>query len=458
MGFKQDLRSILSNQRGIALMMIMTAIILLMAIYGEFTFESKIARLKATNILDKSQAKLLAESGLQLAMTRLRLYKEAYNTVQNNPNVKNMVQGQLLNQLWEVPFIYPIPVGANASASLKSNIDKFTKDTFLDGEMKVSIQNISNRLNLNMLRIDMTKYNPDQSVDNGQDETDSMINLSDTAILQDVSVDQALVYLLKRLVDEKREKDEAFDDRYASINYQEMIVTLKYYMSDFGGMSQDPLMPEAERNFNQAALTPKYGPMSSSSELFSIPGWNDELIELIQNEFSVYPNTQIDFNKMTANMLRILIPRMTDEDIRDFFLWRDEPERPKIINTKADFKRYIVEQERLMSETDFDERIKLFENKGISFGANPNLFKVISEGTYNRATYTLIAYVLLPKNDPNQQTQKCPPGQIGTPPNCKIDPNPSRPQQGRGAPAGGTPPADQSSQLQEPRIIEIQIN
>ena len=58
-------------------MMIMTAIILLMAIYGEFTFESKISRIKATNVMDRSQAKLLAESGLQMAMTRLKLYKEA---------------------------------------------------------------------------------------------------------------------------------------------------------------------------------------------------------------------------------------------------------------------------------------------------------------------------------------------------------------------------------------------
>ena len=74
---KNDLKVILKNESGVALMMIMTAIILLMAIYGEFTFESKISRIKATNVMDRSQAKLLAESGLAMAMTRLKLYKEA---------------------------------------------------------------------------------------------------------------------------------------------------------------------------------------------------------------------------------------------------------------------------------------------------------------------------------------------------------------------------------------------
>lgn len=460
-----EIKKILNNQRGVALMMIMTAIILLMAIYGEFTFESKIARLKATNILDKAQAKLLAESGLQMAMTRLRLYKEAYNTVQNNANIKNMVQGQLLNQLWEVPFIFPIPVGENASATIKANVDKFAKDTLLEGEMKVSIQNISNRLNLNMLRVDMTKFNPDRTVDDGQDET-SVLNMADSAIMTDVSVDQSLVFLLKRLVDEKKEKDEAFDDRYSAINYQEMITNLKYYMSDVGGMQQDPLVQDAERNFQQIPLTPKFGPLGSSSELYAIPGWNDELIELIQNEFSVYPNTQIDFNKLTANMLKILIPQMTDEDIREFFIWRDDPDQPKVINALADFKRYIVDQERLMNGDDFDKRMQLFQQKGISFGSNPNLFKVVSEGTYNRSTYTLVAFVVLPKNQTTGGATAGTQGgatagtQGGSTAGAQTGGTTAGSQGGAtsGQQGGGIAGQDQNTQLMEPRIIEIQIN
>lgn len=449
MKIKKDFQLILGNDRGIALIMIMTAILLLMAIYGEFTFESKISRLKATNILDKAQSKLLAESGLQLAITRLKLYKEAYNKVQSNPSAKNMVSGQLLNQLWEVPFIYPIPVTDNANAAFKETVKKFTEDTFLDGAMNVSIQNISNRLNLNMLRIDMTKYNPDPDA---REDQGSLLNMSDNAIMTDVSVDQSLFFLLKKMVDEKREKDEGFDDRYGNINYQEMLTTLKYYMSDYQSMNQDPLAGEAEGNFQEIPLTPKFGPLGSASELYAIPGWNDELIELIQNEFSVYPSTQIDFNKLTSNMLRILIPSMTEDDVREFFLWRDDPEQPKFLNSKADFKKYIVNQEGLMNEQDFDERMKLFEQKGISFGANPNLFKIVSQGSYNRSTYTLVAYVVLPKQESN--TQKCPQGQVGTPPNCRQPREDEEPPETTTT----TTPTDQAAQLLEPRIIEIQIN
>lgn len=453
MRLKKDIKNILKNERGVAIMMIMTAIILLMAIYGEFTFESKISRIKATNILDRAQSKLLAESGLQLAITRLRLYKEAYNKVQGNANAKNAVPSQLLNQLWEVPFMYPIPVGGNASRAFKDTVEKFEAESLLEGEMKVSIQNISNRLNLNMLRIDMTKYNPDPNAE--PEDTSSIINMADNAILTDVSVDQSLYFLLKRLVDEKKEKDEGFEDRYSNLNYQELLTSLKYYMSDFGSMAQDPLAGEAETNFQRIPLTPKFGPLSSASELYAIPGWNDELIELIQNEFSVYPSTQIDFNKLTANMLKILIPSMTEDDVREFFLWRDDPEKPQFINTKEDFKKYIVTQERLMQETDFNNRLKLFESKGITFGSNPNLFKIVSEGSYNRSIYTLVAYVVLPKSEP--AVTKCPEGQIGTPPNCRL-PNPGEEVPPPVNNNNNNNQPDQNTQLLEPRIIEIQIN
>lgn len=437
----KDLQKILNNQRGVALMMIMTSIIILMAIYGEFTFDSKISRLKATNILDRSQAKLLAESGLQLAMARLRLYREAFNRLQSNASAKSMVSPQLLNQLWEVPFIFPVPITKDAPMAFRTTVQKFQDETLLEGEMKVTIQNISNRLNLNLLRMDMTKFNPETF----QQEASSQLDQSDMAINSNVNVAQTLFFTLKRLVDNKKDKDETFENRHSDINYQEMISNLKFFISDYQSLNQDPHAGEAEIAFQRIPLSPKYGPMGSASELYTLPGWDDEIIELINNEFSVYPTAQIDLNKLTANMLKILIPTMTEEDIKEFFQYRDDPEQPRNFNTKEDFKKYIVDFAHLMNPSDFDSRMKLFEAKGITFGSNPNLFRVIAEGTYNRSVYTLVAYVVLP-------TQEVPktPGQPGT-------------TSGANQPAttSGTNPNDQqkqNTQLLDPRIIEIQVN
>jgi general secretion pathway protein K len=441
-----ELKMLLKNDRGVALILIMGSIIILLAIYGEFTFESKISRIKATNILDRSQSKLLAESGLQLAMARLRLYKEAYNTVQSNPTAKQTVSSQLLNQLWEVPFMFPIPVGKDATRAFKDTVEKFQTETLLDGEMKVSIQNISNRMNLNLLRMDMTKIKTGSDQGQGEDDRDDgLINPNEGAIQTDVSIDQTLYFLLKRLVDEKKEKDEAFEDRYGTLNYQELISNLRYFMSDFGSLERDPMAGQSESTFQSIPLSPKYGPLGSASELYAIPGWTDELIELIKNEFSVYPAAQIDLNKLTANMLRILVPTINEEEVKEFFLYRDDPEEPKFFNTLADFKKYIVNEAHLMTENAFDERMALFQKKGISFGSNPNLFKIVAEGTYNRAIYTLVAYVVLPKQE---DTKKA--GQTGTQGGTQ-----GGTQSGS---QGGQAGTEQNIQLLEPRIIEIQIN
>ncbi len=434
------MKKILSNQHGIALMMIMTSIIILMAIYGDFTFDSKISRLKATNILDRSQAKLLAESGLQMAITRLRLYKEAYNTVQSK-NLSQTVPAQLLNQLGEVPYFYPIPTVEGSARAFRDTVDKFTKESIIDGEMRVTVQNISNRLNLNMLRIDMQKIALQAATEETDTDEYEAAATKDLATQTDFSVDQALFITMKRLVDEKKEKDDAFNDRYGSINYQDLFTNLKFYMSDFGTSNRDPNFGEAEQAFQKTPLTPKFGPMTSTSEIYAVPGWDDQLIELIQNEFSVYPSTQIDLNKITANFLRILIPNLTDDDLKEFFVYRDDPVNPKFFNSVGDLKKYFVEQERRISDTEFNARVEMFQKKGITFGSNPNLFKIISEGISNRSTYTLVATVILPKQE-QAPAAKPPPGQPPTTP-----------------PA--TPPAGQSTQntqLLEPRIIELQIN
>ncbi|MBA2403814.1 MAG: general secretion pathway protein GspK, partial [Bdellovibrionales bacterium] len=438
----KDLKVILKNESGVALMMIMTAIILLMAIYGEFTFESKIARIKATNVMDRSQAKLLAESGLQMAMTRLKLYKEAFNKLESNSAAKGQVPPQLLNQLWEVPFMFPIPVGEGANLALKETVKKFTEDSLLEGSMRVTVTNISNRMNLNLLRLDTSKIKaPVEGQDPEENPNDGIVDTSPTAINSNVSIDQSLYFLMKRLVDEKKEKDEAFEDRYANLNYQELVSNLKFYMSDYQSLMSDPMAGEAEASFQRIPLTPKYGPLSSASELYAIPGWNDELIELIQNEFSVYPSAQIDLNKLTANMLRILVPNIDEEQIRSFFEYRDNPEEPKFFNTVDDFKKWVTEVEKIMNENDFKDRIEKFTKAGITFGSNPNLFKVVCEGIQNRSTYTLVAYVYMPK----QETA------AGAPPvdqNLDGDNNPNTPTP-VAAPA-------QTTQLLEPRIIELQ--
>src|SRR5690606_12802946 len=335
--------------------------IFLLAIYSEFTFESKISRIKTTNILDKAQAKLMAESGLQMAMTRLKLYVEAHNKVQGNENAKGAVSPQLINQLWEVPFMYPIPVPPNSGAAFAATVADFEKESILEGEMRVTIQSISNRINLNQLRMSYLTFNPE--VDS--EKISTPLDTSQTAIHDDVSIDQSLYYMLRTLVDRKSDTDEVFAEKYSRVNYQELISSLKYYISDQGILAQDPFAAQASAGFQQNNITPKYGPLSSSSEIYAIPGWDDELVELIKNEFSFYPTNQIDLNKVTGNMLKLLFPNLMEDDIKEFFEYKNDPVRPRYFNSPEDLKQYFVNTARNLSEEYFNQRIEMFTKQGM---------------------------------------------------------------------------------------------
>jgi len=452
----KDIKVILQNQKGVALIMIMTAIIFLLAIYSEFTFESKISRIKTTNILDKAQAKLMAESGLQMAMTRLKLYVEAHNKVQGNENAKGAVSPQLINQLWEVPFMYPIPVPPNSGAAFAATVADFEKESILEGEMRVTIQSISNRINLNQLRMSYLTFNPE--VDS--EKISTPLDTSQTAIHDDVSVDQSLYYMLRTLVDRKSDTDEVFAEKYSRVNYQELISSLKYYISDQGILAQDPFAAQASAGFQQNNITPKYGPLSSSSEIYAIPGWDDELVELIKNEFSFYPTNQIDLNKVTGNMLKLLFPNLMEDDIKEFFEYKNDPVRPRYFNSPEDLKQYFVNTARNLSEEYFNQRIEMFTKQGMTFSSNPNLFRIVSEGIYNRANYTLVAIVSVSNtttntsptpNDPNNPNNQNP-NQAGN--NQNQNPNNQSGNQGNNA----TTDTNKNTQLLEPRIIEIQVN
>ena len=486
------MKKLLGNQSGVALIMVMTSLIILMALWGEFTFESKLSRIKTTNMLDKSQARLVAESGVELAMARLKLYKEAFNTWSKNEAARSSVSIQLLNQLWEIPFIYPIPVVPDAGAQVKAAITEFQKESILEGELKVSIQNISNKLNLNMMRVSMlakaaagaqgglqanAQGGGNAGVDGGIDGGDQGGGGGGGGEEEDpaFSMEQQLLKHLVIRLREKGEEDEAFRDRFGSVDPRQLVANLKFYISDKNPRRQnltqvDMLMDNSEQLFVDAKITPKYGPLSSFSELHLIPGWDDAIVDLIKGEFDVFPLVMIDLNRITASMLRLLIPSINPDEIKEFFRFKDDPNNPRFFNTIEDFKAYIVNRANIISAQAFDELFTKYQAQGIQFGSAPTLFRIVSEGSSSNSSTTLTATVVMPVQ-PQLQPQAgaqggAQQGQQGGTPRGQQGGSSGGDEdgaqgggQGNGNQNGGAGGAgEQPTQLLEPRIIEILVN
>ncbi len=377
---------LLKNTRGsVAIMMVMSALTLVTPIMLFFTMDITLNKLKVYNIEDRSKAKLTAESGLKFAMARLKLYKEAYNFLQNNKNAQDIVKPETLDMLWNFPFVYPLPVTEKMNNTQKEALADFNENTTLDGQMQVTINNISNKINLNLLRISLMKLASDSSSESENNNDSEQDNQYD--------VETQLFKNIQQQIESKSLEDDYFNSQYYGMEITPLVNEMKYFISDTNSMEDTT---GSEMAFVDKDITPKHAPFTSMSEVYGLPSWPDDITELIKNEFTVHGAIMIDLNKITDNLLRLIIPDITPEDITAFFEYKNDPEDPKHFNNVDDFKNYIVSIGNIMTEQDFQKQIDNFKKNGIEFGPSPTLFKIVINAQVQRASYNLTAYVTLP--------------------------------------------------------------
>jgi type II secretory pathway component PulK len=434
----------LESERGVAILMVLSAVTLLTAILSDFIFETKLNKLKTYNSQDKFQARLNAESGLRFALARLKMYQEAFNMIQKNESTQGRIKQDDLNLIWNVPFIYPIPQSSDISIIQKSAIEEFEKNTVLQGELKLEIVNASQLLNVNILKISSL-------VDKKKNQTSSESSEQDSGeVDKEFTLDAQLATMLKDGIEKKRETDEEFNNRYADKDANELIGAIKHFVSEQDSY-EDSYTQALNANYASRDFTIKHAPLSSISEIYMIEGWDDQIADLISNELTVHGSVLIDLNKITNKTLKILLPSLDEEQIKEFFKYRDDPKNPKSFNNIDDFKNYVVNTANFMSDGAFNDRIKKFEKAGLKFGAAGTLFKVISVGSYNRANYTLTAFVTLPAKPLPPPSNKKTVNQQ----NSNID-NPEESE------ATGSTTAEEKKkqpiELLVPRVVEVTAN
>lgn len=424
----------LNNSRGVALLMVLMAIALLTAVLADFTFETKLNKLRTHNNQDKIQAKLNAEAGLKFAMARLTFYQASTNLLEKNQSAKKTVKREMINKTWDFPplFSLPLPAPPKSTKFLQSEIQKFNDESFIRGSFQVSIQNNSQLININRLRIPDKKSSSEEQEGSGQSGSTSQTQKDKDA---EFSIDKQLEKLIKRELDIKRDRLENFDEIYGDKNPKVLVSALKHYVNRKDSFT-DEYTSAIESSYQSNNRFPKYAPLSSISELNLVEGWDDEIIKLIADEVTVHGAAVIDLNKISRKGLQILLPDLEPEQLDEFFAYRDDPAEPVFFESLDDFKKYVVNQAKFITEEKFNNRITEFKKNNIEFGTLSTLFRVRSVGNYGRATYTIIADVEIPSKKPVKKDNE---------------------QKSTGQSSTQNQKKNQPKELLAPRIVEMQI-
>ncbi len=435
-------RKHLHNRQGVALLLVISSIALLSWLLADFTFETSVNKIKAYNGQDKLQAKLNAQAGLNFALAKLRLYKEARNLLEKNKQAKKTIKPGAIEKVVLTPFIYPIPLPKNAGAIQKTALEEFTKNTLIKGQLAVSISSIKGFLNPNNLRT--------LSRQNGEEKEDSSNQKEENQKTPQEYIEEKLLATLKSSIEEKSENDEIFDELYGTLDPNLLIKELKFYVNNPKAIN-DPEKIEIESLYAERGITPKHAPMTSLDELYLLEGWPDDIVDLIKDRLTVHEVSVIAINKITKEQLKIIFPKLDPIQIEEFFKYRDGDqelqEDPHPFESEQEFKTYLVETLGVPEDT-YTSRTKEFERAGLRFGTAGNLYKVVSTGTFERSSYTITAFIDLPIK-PKPKLVKKKKKRKNEPPLNPHDPPPPDEKKKKKEP--------EPLEFMEPRVVEIRL-
>lgn len=446
-------KSLLKSQRGMALLMVITAITMLTWMLADFTFETKLNKLKVYNFQDREQAKLTAQAGVSYAMGLLKIYNEARNMINKNENLKKFINpGDLEQALIATPFVYPIPVN-NPNAIQKSALAEFEEEIMLRGELMVTITPITGFLNPNNLRIPPPKKDEseDQQTSNQQQDEDDEKNKPPHKFFE-----EKIAELLTNMIEDEKEKDEFFEREYGDLEPEKLVAELKYYVNNPSVIpeEQKALVDDLYRESRA-----KHAPLSSLEEMYQLQGWPDRIINLIKPRLTVHQATVIAINKIDKEQLRLLFPNISDEQIEEFFRYRDgNPElneEPNPFKTVDEFKSLVTGNLAILTTSEYEEREKELKSAGLKIGLAGKLFKIQSNGKFQRSTYSITAYVDLPvKPQPkNQNKNKNNNNNNNNTDNQNSDNNTTNNNNDDKKKEDKAPPEE----LLPPRVVEIQV-
>lgn len=463
---KKNIETIVQNEQGIALLMVLGVIALLTFLLADFTFETKLNKIKVYNQQDKIQARLNAEAGLNFALGKLRIYQEGRNKIEKDENIKNVFSSSDLESVIIEPFVFPIPTGAKVNIIQRTAIDEFMKKTLLKGELSVTFSKVTGFLNPNGLRA-VTKTNPNPAdkeappaadTKGGQDGKDGASEKKEASLI----IETKLIETLQRLIKDKNDNDEEFHTLYSNLDANYLVKELKYYVNDPGKFNSGDA-GEVEAKFSQKGITPKHAPMTSIDELYQLPSWDDAIVDLIKDRLSIHDVSMIAINEITMEDLKILFPAINNIQIEEFFKYRDgDPDKkikPSKFKNAEDFKNVIVGQLNIVTDSEYTERIKELESAGLVIDTAGKMYKVNSRGVFNNSTFNLVAFVDLPiKPVPPKKSSKTPqiPAGAQSDPEDQGEADPAKeppPTGADGKPQDKTPPPE----LLKPRVVEIRV-
>ena len=387
-----DFRRPINNQSGVALLMALFAMVIMMIIAVELTYETNVDYQVASQQLNRLKAYYGARAGLDIGLLRVKIYQKIMGFLRGaDKQIQSAVPLATVDLVWQFPFSWPPPISADMNGIDKGNFQKAVKESLMQAQYSIKIQSESGKIDINDLA-------------------------SPSKLLAQATRDQILKVFRQRV-----ENDEDFGRRYRTYRFEELVNNITDWIDD----DNESLNGGDERGVYEKAkdgqrMLPPNQPFKTFQELHMVAGMTDELFDTLLGYCTIFGVKGINVNYAGQTALMSLNPRMTPEIVQDIFKRRNDPGPFK---DKDEFFTYLRGKGIDTRELEKDEAIPLYFDPEY-------IFRVTSTGTFGKSAREIVAIVYdfdrvkenlgkaLAKGN-NQQQQQPPPNQ----------PNPQQPPQ-----------------------------
>ena len=383
------------RESGIALFMVIAAMTVLSVLVTEFVYIAQVNQRMAYDGLDQIRALYLAKTGLKISLLRLKAYE----------NIKAVASGagaaiprSILEKVWNFPFIFPFPAEVpGLTAGQKDQITKFQNETALMGTFTALIESESSKFNLNSI-LQTFSPNPAPSPSaspgaGGVTYTPESPNPGASAKPFDPEVARkALADYLGGIMAHEIEADPDFAQEYRDFKMADL-------MDSIATWADRAYQPKSEpRN---EVIPPKKAPFYEISELHMVPGMTDRLYSLFAPALTVAKTPGINVNTMKEPTLRALIPQITNDEVTDFFKFRDSEDEDHSFKDAEDFYKYLQSGVKVLGSQPAIDKFKGdLAAQGTQIVTDETVFKITVQAQVNQATKMIEAWVELGKATP----------------------------------------------------------
>ena len=343
----------IKQNSGAALLLILSLSAIIIPLIQSVWSDSRLDYQSQRYSMNQLQARWNAKSGMDINLLRLYLFKAVDKNV---PEEFKTLFRPLLDQSWQIPFNWPLPVSEDLLESEKAVISDLTQKSLFKGSYYSYLKAEDGRLDINDLS-------------------------SPLSYLRDFTYEALFNLLTAQL-----EKEESLKDQYS----EEDLLTALNNISDWTDPDNDSQNGGLESLIEEGNL-PLNRSFISVEEVKKTPGLDEALFNLMEPYITVHGAKSININYAKSEVLTALgLP----SDVVSNLLLRtqSESEYYKPFSGQEEFCAFMIDQ-----AYDFcAELMRVYKSLDMLSFSAPIAFRIHSKGQYRsqKAEWEALVYDL----------------------------------------------------------------